>query len=239
MTHHHIRVHPGDIFLSHKQWNRQHYHHITALLSLFFLPMLGARSFHVLLLRRYLVELLCGWENVTTTGNVSFLGELFPFRVKECLFFFVRFVSKNFFLRFVSKILNPATFDFFTSSINKHVNLSSAESTGLPRACFHGCGCCFIFIIFIILLRNPPKKEEAKKRVRMFLFSLSIKFKLLFGWTACLCCRNSRRRSIVSPALFVFRSTVNISAGKLPAAFISVNSQNTVLLGSSFLLTFF
>lgn len=83
--------------------------------------------------------------------------------------------------------------------------------------CFHGCGCCSFSSLLILFKLKSPQKRSKIKWVGMFLFSLSIKFKLLFGWTACLCCPNSRRRSIVSPALFVFRSCVNISAGELPA----------------------
>lgn len=89
------------------------------------------------------------WVRKCHNWKCQFFGWTISFKGKRTFFFLslVRFVSKKCFVRFVSKILNPATFDFFTSSVNKRIQLSSAESTGLPRACFYGCGCC-IFILY-------------------------------------------------------------------------------------------
>lgn len=96
-------------------------------------------------------------------------------------------------------------------TFSRHPKINSGWIRWCPCVCVHGCGRrAFLF-------RNPKKKIKKQTSEDVSVQPLDQIQALLFGWTACLCCPNSRRWSIVSPALFVFRGSGNISGGKLPA----------------------
>lgn len=179
------------------------------------------------------------WVRKCHNWKCQFFGWTISFKGKRTFFFFLSLDSspKNVLVRYVSKILNPATFDFFTLSVNKRIQLSGIHWSP-SRVCLRMRLLHFYSSLFY--LETPPKKEAKKTSEDVSIQPLD-QIQALVWMNSMLALPEQSaavHRLTCSVCLPQYRQHFGGEASSRPA-FISVNSQNTVLLGSSFLLTCF